>query len=120
MTDRVIYQCKKCGHRFEAQILSERERRDGKNRESTYVCGSVSSVLKSRASAAPTPVSRGYSYTREPGEIALPLRVLGLLFSESRVDLSSQGPLHRATRDGLWEPPPTSDFRMTGVHFEQL
>ena len=28
MTERVVYQCKRCGHRFETQVLSERERRE--------------------------------------------------------------------------------------------
>jgi rubredoxin len=30
MTERVIYQCKRCGHRFETQVLTERERREAK------------------------------------------------------------------------------------------
>ena len=28
MTERVVYRCKQCGHRFETQVLSERENRE--------------------------------------------------------------------------------------------
>lgn len=30
MTERVVYQCKQCGHRFETQVLTEREKREAK------------------------------------------------------------------------------------------
>jgi DNA-directed RNA polymerase subunit RPC12/RpoP len=30
MTERVVYQCRQCGNRFEAQVLNERETREAK------------------------------------------------------------------------------------------
>lgn len=33
MTERVRYRCRNCGHRFEAEVLDERERREARSRE---------------------------------------------------------------------------------------